>query len=335
MDVRDLALPVIGAPMAGGPSTPVLAAAVSDAGGLGFLAAGYKNPHAVATEVATVRAASTAPFGVNLFVMEPYQPDVAKVDAYRRTLEPEATHFHVELGEARWDDDYWQAKVDLMLDLRPDVVSFTFGCPTAEVLRQMASSGVLSMVTVTSVAEARVATDRGAASLSVQGPNAGGHRGTWNLEAPPNQTPLLDLVSAVLAVVDVPVVAGGGIHDAAGLQSLRDAGAAAAQIGTAYLLAHEAGTNLTHRAALNDTAFTETALTRAYTGRWARGLANRFIATHADAPAGYPHLHHLTSPLRRAAAAAGDMEVAHMWAGTGHVHTRASTAADITLSLAL
>ncbi len=181
------------------------------------------------------------------------------------------------------------------------------------------------MVTVTSVSEARVAVARGAASLSVQGPNAGGHRGTWDLEAPPDKTPLLDLVSAVLAVVDVPVVAGGGVHDAAGLQSLRDAGAAAAQVGTAYLLAEEAGTNPTHRAALEDPAFPETAVTRAYTGRWARGLANRFIAAHADAPAGYPHVHHLTSPLRRAAAAAGDTDVAHMWAGTGHVHTRACT----------
>jgi nitronate monooxygenase len=335
MDVRDLALPVIGAPMAGGPSTAALTAAVSDAGGLGFLAAGYKNPDAVATEVATVRATTTAPFGVNLFVVEPYQPDMALVGAYRRTLEPEATHFDIELGEARWDDDHWQAKVDLVLDLRPDVVSFTFGCPSAGVLRQVAGRGVLSMVTVTSVAEARVAVDHSAASLSIQGPNAGGHRGTWDQEAPPNQTPLLDLVSAVLAVVDVPVVAGGGIHDAAGVQSLRDAGAAAAQIGTAYLLAQEAGTNPTHRAALTDSPFTKTAVTRAYTGRWARGLANRFIATHADAPAGYPHLHHLTSPLRRAAAAAGDMDVAHMWAGTGHFHSRASTAANITLSLAL
>ncbi len=148
-----------------------------------------------------MRATTTAPFGLNVFVVEPYHPDMAKVGAYRRTLEPEAAfHFDIELGEARWDDDHWRAKVDLVLDLRPDVVSFTFGCPSAGVLRQLAG-GVLSMVTVTSVAEARVAVDRGAASLSVQGPNAGGHRGTWDLEAPPNQTPLLDLMSAVLAVV--------------------------------------------------------------------------------------------------------------------------------------
>ena len=321
--------------MAGGPSTPALAAAVSDAGGLGFLAAGYKDADAVAAEVAAVRATSTAPFGVNVFVVEPYEPDMAKVAAYGRTLEPEAAHFDIELGEPSWDDDFWQAKLDLVLDVRPDVVSFTFGCPSAEVLRQVAGCGVLSMVTVTSVAEARVAHARGAASLAVQGPDAGGHQGTWDLDAPPNTTPLLDLVSAVLAAVDVPVVAGGGVHDAAGLKSLLDAGAVAGQIGTAYLLAEEAGTNATHRAALVDPAFTETAVTRAYTGRWARGLANGFMARHADAPVGYPQLHHLTSPLRRAAAATGDTDVAHMWAGTGYAHTRASTAADITLSFAL
>jgi len=333
-ELRDLTLPVIGAPMAGGPSTHALAAAVSEVGGLGFLAAGYKTPDAVAAEVDAVRAATTGPFGVNLFVVEPYEPEAASLDAYRRSLEPEAARVGAELGEARWDDDYWRGKVDLVLDVRPDVVSFTFGCPSAEVFRQLADRGVLSSVTVTSVAEAQVAVARGAASLSVQGPHAGGHRGTWDLEADPDTTPLSDLVSAVLAVVDVPVVAGGGIHDSGAVKSLIEEGAVAAQIGTAYLLAEEAGTNATHQAALKDPTLTETAITRAYTGRWARGLANRFMADHLDAPAGYPHLHHLTSPLRKAAASAGDMQVAHLWAGTGHADARAAPAADITRSLA-
>jgi len=331
--MRDLALPVVGAPMAGGPSTPALAAAVSAIGGLGFLAAGYQTPDEVAAEVDAVRAATTGPFGVNLFVVEPYEPEAASLDAYRRSLQPEASRLGADLGEARWDDDYWQTKVDLVLDVRPDVVSFTFGCPSVEVLRQLADRGVSSSVTVTSVAEARVAVARGAASLSVQGSHAGGHRGTWDLETDPDTTPLSDLVSAVLAVVDVPVVAGGGIHGPGGVSSLIEKGAVAAQIGTAYLLAEEAGTNATHRAALKDPTLTETTLTRAYTGRWARGLANRFMAEHVGAPAGYPHIHHLTSPLRKAATAAGDMQVAHLWAGTGHAHARAAPAADITRSL--
>jgi nitronate monooxygenase len=108
----------------------------------------------------------------------------------------------------------------------------------------------------------------------------------------------------------------------------------AGQAGTAYLLADEAGTNAVHRAALADRLFAETDVTRAYTGRWARGLANRFMAEHRDAPAGYPQIHHLTAPLRRAAVAAGDPQVAHLWAGTGHARTRPAPAAEITRSLA-
>ena len=234
----------------------------------------------------------------------------------------------------RWDDDQWEAKLELVLDVRPDVVSFTFGCPGADVLRRLAQLDVLSAVTVTSVAEAREAVARGAASLAVQGPDAGGHRGTWDLEAVPDRTPLPDLVSAVVAAVDVPVVAGGGVADAAGVAAVLGRGAVAAQVGTAYLLADEAGTNPVHRAALTDPAFPRTDVTRAYTGRWARGLANRFMAEHADAPAGYPQLHHLTAPLRAAAVTARDAHVAHLWAGTGHAHTRAAPAAEITASLA-
>jgi nitronate monooxygenase len=334
LDLRELSLPVIGAPMAGGPGTPALAAAVSDVGGLGFVAAGYKPPEAVAADLAAVRSLTTAPIGVNLFVLEPYQPDASALDAYRRSLEPLAAHFDVTLGEPRWEDDAWRAKLELVYDARPDMVTFTFGCPSPGVLRQLADLDVHAGVTVTTVAEAREAVARGAASLAVQGPGAGGHRGSWQLDPVPDDRPLLDLVAAVRAAVDVPLVAGGGIHDAQVARSVIQAGAAAALVGTAYLLADEAGTNPTHRAALQDPALAETALTRAYTGRWARGLANDFIRAHQDAPAGYPHLHHLTSPLRRAAAAAGDKQVAQLWAGSSHAHTRRATAAEITRALA-
>jgi nitronate monooxygenase len=333
-DMLDLALPVIGAPMAGGPSTAALAAAVSEAGGLGFLAAGYKSPEAVATEVAAARSATTGPVGVNLFLVEPYEPDPAALDAYRRSLEPEAARLNTTFGVPRWDDDHWQAKVDLMMDLHPDVVSFTFGCPSPQVLRRLATQGILSSVTVTSLAEAEAAVARGAASLCVQGHQAGGHRGTWDIEADPDTTPLAALVSAVASTVGIPVVAGGGVVDASSVETLLKNGAVAVQAGTAYLLADEAGSNATHREAMTNSRFTETALTRAYTGRWARGLVNRFIADHADAPPGYPHLHHMTSALRQAAVAARDMEVAHLWAGTGHARVRAAAARDITHALA-
>jgi nitronate monooxygenase len=333
LDLRDLESPVVGAPMAGGPSTAGLVSAISEAGALGFLAAGYKPVDKVATEVEAVRDATSAPFGLNLFVVEPFEVDPAALDAYRRSLEPEAARLGTDLGEPRWDDDHWQAKLELVLDLRPDVVSFTFGCPRPEVFRRLAEVDVLTTITVTSVAEARVAVARGAASLAVQGPDAGGHRGHWDQTAAPARLSLGDLLRDVTAAVDVPVVAGGGVADAADVATVVGRGAVAAQVGTAYLLADEAGTNPVHRAALTDPGFGQTDLTRAYTGRWVRGLANQFMAAHADAPAGFPQLHHLTAPLRAAAVSAGDGQVALLLAGSRHAEARTAPAAEITRSL--
>ena len=306
--------------MAGGASTPALAAAVTEAGGLGYVAAGYKTAAAVADDLAAVRAATSGPLALNVFIVERHQPIKEELDAYRAALEPEAKRLGATLGEPTWDDDGRRAKLELVLDERPDLVSFTFGCPEAEVLSRLADAGVHTAVTVTTADEAREAVVRGAQSLVVQGPDAGAHRGTWDLLAEPSTQPLPELVRDVRAAVDVPLVAG-RVHHGAAL------------CGTAYLLADEAGTNPLHRKALTDPAFEVTELTRAYTGRWARGLANRFIAEHRDAPAAYPQLHHLTAPLRKAAVAAGDAQVAHLWAGTGHALARPGPAAEITRSL--
>jgi nitronate monooxygenase len=333
LDLRDLAVPVVGAPMAGGPSTPELAAAVSAAGGLGFVAAGYRPADRLANEIARVREITSAPFGVNLFVIEPYEPVQEAIAAYRESLEPEAARLDVGLGEPRWDDDGWQAKLEVVLDARPAMVSFTFGCPSRDVLRLLAQAGVHAAVTVTTADEAREAEARGAASLCVQGPEAGGHRGIWNQEIIAPTTPMLGLLAEVTSWAEAPVVAAGGIMDAAGVDAVLRLSGAAAQVGTAFLLADEAGTNPIHRTALADGSFTRTAVTRAFTGRWGRGLANQFMLDHADAPAGYPHLHHLTAPLRAAAVAAGDTTVAHFWAGTGFAKARAEPAAEITKAL--
>ncbi len=319
--------------MAGGASTPALAAAVTQVGGLGYVAAGYKTAAAVADDLAAVRAATTGPLALNLFIVEKNEPLKGELDTYRAALEPEAKRLGATLGRPRWDDDDRQAKLELVLDERPDLVSFTFGCPEADVLRRLADAGVHTAVVVTTAAEARDAVARGAHSLVVQGPDAGAHRGTWDLLAEPSAQPLHELIRDVQAAVDVPLVAGGGVMDAAGVEAVLRCGAVAALCGTAYLLADEAGTNPLHRQALSDPAFETTELTRAYTGRWARGLANRFIAEHRDAPAAYPQLHHLTAPLRKAAVAAGDAQVAHLWAGTGHALARPGPAAEITRSL--
>lgn len=318
---------IVAAPMAGGPSTPELVAAVARAGGFGFLAAGYQMPGALATQVERVRA-SGAPFGVNVFVPDE-DPIPAEVARFRERLLPLAARYGVGLPEPHPDDDHYAAKLDLLRDARPDVVSFTFGCPEREVLRGFRELGVSTMVTVTSAAAARQAAEAGVSALCVQGLEAGGHRSTFTVAEEPEAGPLLDLIREVRAVTDLPVVAAGGLMDAGDVAGVLAAGAVAAQCGTAFLLADEAGTSPTHRAALVDPAFTATRVTRAFSGRYARGLANAWMDEFADAPAAYPAVNQVTSPVRKAAAESGDAQYTHLWAGVGWKRARAGSAVEI------
>jgi nitronate monooxygenase len=170
--------------------------------------------------------------------------------------------------------------------------------------------------------------------IAVQGPAAGGHRGTYDPAALPATQSLAELLSAVRAAVDVPVIAAGGLMTAEDVDGVIRAGAAAAQLGTAFLLADEAGSSPVHRAALQDPKFTETAVTKAFSGRYARGLRNRFIDDHDDeAPLGYPQVHYLTSPLRAASVRAGDPHATNIWAGTGFRQARTGSVASIMAAL--
>lgn len=313
--------------MAGGPSTPALAIAVSEAGGLGFVAAGYLSPEGFAEHVAEVRTATEKPFGVNLFV--PGSPDVdeAAVRAYVEELGPEA-------GEARFDDDGWEAKLALLRDSPVAVVSFAFGCPSMPVVSSLQKAGSEVWVTVTSVAEARVARDAGADALVLQGVEAGGHRGTF--EDPPSGGEGLSALALLRLVasseVDLPLVPSGGIADAPALAAVLAAGAAAAQLGSAFMLCPEAATNPAHRAALATDA--TTALTRAFTGRLARGIENQFMRDHeANAPRAYPHINHATSAMRAAARTREDPDGFNLWAGQTHSLARELPAADLVREL--
>lgn len=317
-DFQDLAVPVSVAPMAGGPSTPELAAAGTNAGGLGFVPAGYLSADVFAERLAAAGRLSSGPIGANLFVPQPSAGTPEAIAAYAAELAADAQRYDVDLGEPRIDDDAWDAKIAVLLDLRPAVASFTFGLPSAEEIACLSAAGITTAGTVTTLAEARLAADRGVDVLVAQGPSAGGHRGTFDATAPPSEEPLDDLVAGIVATLDVPVVAAGGLMTAADVRRVRQAGAVAAQLGTAFLLADEAGSSAVHRAALKDARFSETAVTKAFSGRYARGLRNRFIAEHeAAAPFGYPQVHYLTSPLRAAAVRAGDPQGVNVWAGTG------------------
>jgi nitronate monooxygenase len=302
--------------MGGGPSTPALAAAVCEAGGLGFLAAGYRAAEAVRAEIEELRRLTARPFGVNLFVPGPVVSERAGLERYAASLDGEAERYGVELGEPLHDDDGWDEKLALVADERVAVVSVTFGCPSRSEVDALHAAGCALWVTVTTPAEAVQAEQGGADALVVQGVEAGGHRGSFD-EDSAGDLGLLALLQLVLAETRLPLVATGGIASGRAIAAVLVAGAAAAQLGTALMLTAEAGTSPAHREALRGAG--RTALTRAFTGRSGRGIENRFMREHdGHAPQGYPELHHLTAPIRAVARERGDADGFHLWAGQAH-----------------
>jgi nitronate monooxygenase len=309
-----LQYPVAVAPMAGGPSTSDLVIAAARAGALGFLAAGYQTPGAMAAEIAAVRAATSQPFGVNVFVPGAPCSDAAALAGYLSSLGSDAG-----LGQATWDDDDFDGKVATLLADPAPAVSFTFGCPPAEVISALQHAGSMVVITVTSPGEAAVAARAGADALCVQGFEAGAHRGTFtNDDTPGRDYGLLSLIGEVAAVTGLPQVAAGGIMGPRQVRAVLAAGAVAAQCGTAFLRCPESGAHPAHKAALADPRYTATALTRAFSGRPARALVNGFIRDHAGAPAAYPEINNATRPLRVAAAARSDTERMSLFAGQGY-----------------
>ena len=324
-----LPLPVLAAPMAGGATTPALVIAAAAAGSLGLLAGGYRSGPQLAEQIREVRSA-TDTFGVNLFAPNPIPVDPAAYARYAIDLAAVARRFDVALPpQPIEDDDDWADKLDLLVSDPVPLVSFTFGLPPTNAIRALHRAGSAVAQSVTSAAEARWAQGVGVDLLVVQGPGAGGHSAVFDPSVAATAPALADLVREVRAATRLPVIAGGGLADAAAVADVVRAGATAASIGTALLLADEAGTSAVHRRAIADHPG-PTAVTRAFTGRPARGLVNEFMARFAGpAPLGYPALHHLTGPLRKAAAAAGDPEWVHLWAGTGHRAATPGPVADI------
>ncbi|MBD9731547.1 nitronate monooxygenase [Streptomyces sp. SID8111] len=314
--------PIVQAPMAGGVAVPRLAAAVSEAGGLGFLAAGYKTADGMYQEIKQLRGLTGLPFGINLFMPQPETADPAAVDVYAHQLAGEASWYETELGDPdSGRDDGYDAKLAVLLDNPVPVVSFHFGVPAPEVLEALRRAGTVTLATATTPAEARAVERAGADAVIAQGVEAGGHQGTHRdaPEADGSGIGLLSLVAQVRETVSIPVVAAGGIMRGSQIAAVLAAGADAVQLGTAFVATHESGAHELHKRALTDPLYVRTELTRAFSGRPARALVNRFLREHGPyAPAAYPDVHHLTAPLRKAAAKAGDPQGLALWAGQGH-----------------
>jgi nitronate monooxygenase len=325
--ITDLTVPVIVAPMAGGPSTPELVAAAGEAGAFGFLAAGYLGPDTLRAQIAATRGMTATPFGVNLFV--PSAESTADLTAYRDRVAADAQRFGVEPGTPTWDDDHYPAKLDVVIDAKVPVVSFTFGLPQPADIARLRAAGSFLVATVTTPAEARAA--HGMDALVVQGWAAGAHRGSFTADAAAYD--LLPLLRLVAAETDLPLIATGGLIHGADVAAVLVAGAVAAQLGTAFLRCPEAGTLPAYRAALV-AGGRETVVTRAFSGRSARGMVNQFINDHdAHAPVAYPQIHYLTRPIRAAAAKAGDPEAMALWAGQGYPLATAAPAAEVISTL--
>ena len=327
-------LPIIQAPMAGGPSTPELTAAVGRAGGFGFLAAGYLTPDQLVSLISATRALSGGPFGVNIFF--PSTPaDLEPVRRFAQVIQPESDRLGVALGEPHWDDDAFDDKVEIVASEHVAIVSFTFGCPNSVTVDRLHSADCSVAVTVTSGQEAQFAQDAGADLLLVQGTEAGGHQGSF-LDLVPNIRPLLSLMEEIRESIRLSIVGSGGIMTGTRGAEVLNKGAVGIQLGTAFLCCNEAGTSATYRRALLNATYQDTVLTRAFSGRYARGLANQFALKYTDqAPEAYPEVHHLTRPLRAAAAKAGDPSTPNLWAGQGWRSVTSGSAHAIVRQIAL
>ncbi|MGH3516681.1 MAG: NAD(P)H-dependent flavin oxidoreductase [Haloechinothrix sp.] len=313
----DLRVPIIVAPMAGGASTPELVAAASDAGALGFLAGGLLDTAGLADQINRTRHLTQAPFGVNLFV--PRVPSDADTTDYRERMTVEAARYGTRPGEPTWDNDHYPEKLDVVVDSQIPIVSFTFQLPDAADVARIRAYGGSVITTVATPDEARAAAALGVDALCVQGLDAGGHRGALTDDGTqPAGGELYGVLAAlrlISAEVELPLIAAGGLVHGADVAAVLVAGAVAAQLGTAFLRAEESGISGLYRDTLA-AGGRSTALTRAFTGRPARGLVNRFLTEHsAHAPASYPQLQNVTKPIRAAAAAAADPEAVSIWAG--------------------
>src|SRR5512140_733609 len=326
--------PLVLAPMAGGPSTPALCAAVSEAGGLGSYGAAYVAPARLRELIREIRAATARPFAINLFADDGVAADG---ETLRRAQEALAG-YRAELGLPPSGPP--PATVPMrdgfavLLEERVPVFSFTFGIPAQDILEACRKAGIATMGTATTVAEARALDAAGVDLICAQGAEAGGHHGTFDRAAEPPLVGTMALVPQVVDAVRKPVIAAGGIMDGRGFAAALALGASAASLGTAFLRCPAAGTSPPYRAALRDARDDATTVTRAFSGRVARGLANRFTREMAGAPlAPYFVQNSLTREIRTAAARNGDAGLLSLWAGQAAALGRELPARELTAQI--
>ncbi|CAO3354249.1 NAD(P)H-dependent flavin oxidoreductase [Azospirillum palustre] len=323
LELLGLRSPVIQAPMAGGGDTPALVAAVNEAGGLGFVGAAYLTGEQIAERALAIRQRTALPFGINLFAPTPAPGPAPMMAEAMARVRP----FHAELGlaeaeEPAYGGDMFDRQFAALLDSGAAFYSVTFGLPPADSVAAAKARGMRVLGTATTVAEAVALERAGVDAVIAQGSEAGGHRGSFIGDPAANLVGTMALVPQVADAVGVPVIASGGIMDGRGIAAALALGATAVQMGTVFLATGEAGIPEAHKAAILAAREDQTRITRAFSGRPARGIVNRFMETVEDPQAPeavlpFPLQNALTRPLRTAAGKAGRAEFLSLWAGQG------------------
>jgi nitronate monooxygenase len=332
--------PIIQAPMAGGGDTPELVAAVCEAGAIGFIGAAYLTPEQIAAATAAIRARTKRPFGINLFAPVP----AASVPGDPARAVARVAAYYAELGlpppapPTAPDDGAFERQVGAGLDSGASVFSFTFGLPPQLAADAIRSRGMMLVGTATTVEEAQAVERLGADAVVMQGGEAGGHRGTFAVGFERGLIGTMALVPQAVDAVTIPVIASGGIMDGRGIAAALALGASGVQMGTAFLTCDEAGVPPVYKDAILAAREHETRVTRAFSGRPARGIVNRFMTEVEggadDAILPFPLQNALTRPLRTAAAKAGRAEFLSLWAGQGVRMARRQSAAALVARLA-
>lgn len=314
--------PIIQAPMAGGPTTSSLVAAVSNAGGLGMIGAGYMTPIQLRQQIRELRLLTDKPFGVNLFVPTMYNVEWEKLQRIKEFLQPIKERFLVEdtsiLPTFEQDYSNYLAQLTIVIEEKVPICSFTFGIPSAHEIARLKKHSTILIGTATTVQEAVHHENSGMDAVVVQGSEAGGHRGTFKGNENQNLIGLMSLIPQVTDYINVPVIAAGGIMDGRGIMAAKCLGALGVQMGTAFLVCKESGANNLHKEAILQASEEQVVLTKAFSGKLARGLKNQFteqLEPYEDNLPAYPLQNELTKGIRKASAVDGTTEYMSLWAG--------------------
>ncbi|MGF6949940.1 nitronate monooxygenase [Neobacillus sp. B4I6] len=316
--------PIIQAPMAGGVTTSKLVAEVSNSGGLGMIGAGYMTPVQLREQVREIKELTSNPFGVNLFVPNEFQVTENEIQSANQFLNPIRQQLNLHSKEqfeiSHFNDVFekFVEQIKVVMEEKVPICSFTFGIPSEEVIAELKQSNIILMGTATTVTEAVENEKAGMDIVVAQGSEAGGHRGNFINSSQESLIGLMSLIPQVVDNVSIPVVAAGGIMDGRGLIASICLGAMGVQMGTAFLTCMESGAQKVYKEAILNANEDQTVFTRSFSGKWARGIKNKFILEmqkHEPLLPDYPVQNTLTQDIRKTSAAQNNQDFISLWSG--------------------